>query len=177
MKQWQCKRQCKKFIASIVITMVLVVNVGGALAYLTASSKKSNTIEIAQNEIVAIEEFEQPIPGEKTVKRPQAENVGNVDCYVRAKILLSDSRAESYLEYYYENALGFNYADWSENIDGWLYYQSVLGVGQLTAPIFDHIKLNEAISSEISELHIDVLFESVQSEGFSNPIEAFGTIS
>lgn len=177
MKKIKFKNNYKKIIGSIVITIVLAASVSGVLAYLTDTDKEVNTVTVAHNQIVPVEEFEKPIIGEKTVKKPQAENVGNISCYVRAKILLSDSRAASHIDYYYKNVLGFNTRDWLEENDGWLYYQSVLDVGELTTPIFDHIQLKEAIPSEIDDLSIDVIFESVQSTGSSGPIEAFASIS
>lgn len=177
MKKLQFKNNYKKIIRNIVITVALAASVSGVLAYLTASDKEVNTVTVAHNQIVPVEKFEEPIMGEKTVKEPQAENVGNISCYVRAKILLSDSRAASYIDYYYKNTRGFNTRDWAEENDGWLYYQSVLDVGELTTPIFDHIQLKEAIPSDIDDLSIDVIFESVQSTGYSGPIEAFASIS
>lgn len=161
----------------IVIVVMLAIGVSRTLAYFTATDEKINTIKIAHNQIIPVEEFERPIIGEKTVKKPQAKNVGNIDCYVRARILLSDSRAERSIEYCYKNTLGFNGTDWSENADGWLYYRLALGAGEVTTPVFDHIRLAENVPSEISELNIDVIFESVQSEGFSNAIEAFEAIN
>lgn len=166
-----------KLINIVAMTAMLVTGVGGASAYFTATDEKINAIEIAHNQIIPIEEFEEPIIGKKTVKKPQAKNVGNAECYVRAKILLSDSRAGHSIEYYYKELLGFNDADWLKNADGWLYYQLVLDAGEFTTPVFDSIRLLDTVPGEVNELNIDVIFESVQSNGFSNALEAFEAIT
>lgn len=166
----------KRTVKIILAILSLMICAGGILAYLTATDKKVNTIGIHNNTIEIREEFEKPEPGKKTVKSPKAENTGTVDCYVRARVLLSDSRAASYIEYYNGNQLGWNMDDWEENEDGWLYYKYDLKVGKQTAPIFTHIKLLEELPEELKDVSIDVIFESVQSKTYSDKYEAFRSI-
>ena len=68
---------------------------------------------------------------------------------------------------------GMNTTDWKIGEDGWFYYQNILKTGEKTSPVFTHIQLQENIPDMLKDFTIDVLFESVQSEGFADAHEAF----
>lgn len=78
------------------------------------------------------ESFDPPSPGEKTVKEPRAVNTGKTNCYVRAKVLLSDSRVQSFLTYVNEGNTGEGL--WIKNKDGWLYYDRILETSKKQNP-------------------------------------------
>ena len=148
---------------------------GGVLAYLSDADRALNVLEVGGNTITAEEEFEQPGRGKKTVKKPTAVNTGSNDCYVRARVVLSDSRAADYLTYYNNSTAGFNTASWVEDGDGWMYYKYILKTGEKSDPVFTHIELSH-IPDSLLGFTIDVVFESVQSEGFDNARDAFESL-
>lgn len=153
----------------------LSVGVGGVSAYLTDGDAKGNPFVIAVNTITPEEDFEPPEPGRRTVKAPRAVNTGNAACYVRAKVLLTDSRAEDYLTYYNGESAGMNEEEWKPGKDGWMYRNAVLHPEEQTAPVFTHIYLKENVPGDL-EIGVDVIFESVQSEGFENAADAFRSV-
>lgn len=153
-----------------------LLNVNVIAAYFSDADEKVNTFSVGHNEITIEEEFDPPIKDQKTVKRPTAKNTGRVDCYVRAKVIISDSRACPYFEYYYNDSLGFNTQNWIEGDDGWMYYDSILEVGEKTTPVFTHIKLLDSIPDSFLGFTIDVVFESVQSNDFETAEDAFGAL-
>lgn len=167
----------KKSVLLLLVSLLVIIAVGSVSAYMADAKKKVNTFSIGYNEITTEEEFEETEKGKKTVKKPMARNTGSVDCYVRGKVLLSDSRADDYFEYYCEDVLGFNTQDWVEADDGWMYYTSVLKVGEKTSPVFTHIKLSALIPDALLDFTIDVVFESVQSNDFENAQDAFSALS
>lgn len=148
---------------------------GGIYAYLTEGDAHTNPFSIGQNIITGKEEFDPPQPGKKTRKTPRAVNLGSVDCYVRAKVLLSDSRAESNLTFYDRGKEGFH-PKWKQEEDGWLYYEEILRDEEESEPIFSHIQLEQDMPAEYGEVSVDVVFESVQAEGFSDPVAAFTAV-
>lgn len=154
---------------------ILFLSVTAVCAFFADGDRAVNHMKAGKNEIVIKESFEQPKPGKKTKKEPQIENTGTVDCYVRCKILLSDSRAEPYLHYYTGRDSGFG-EGWKMLDDGWLYYQDILKVSKISKPIFTHIELAEDIPDELKAFEIDVVSESVQAEGFTDAMSAFYAI-
>ncbi len=163
----------KQWLLIFSVLCLLLVAGKGILAYLRDTDQAVNTFVVGNNEISITEEFDPPQKDQKTVKKPVIVNTGMTDGYVRAKVNLSDSRAKDYLSYYYDQSMGMNTTDWKKGTDGWLYYQSILRVGEKTAPLFTHIKVLGSIPDEFWGFSIDVVCESVQSAGFQNAQEAF----
>ena len=166
----------KKFVIFIGVSAAGFV-AAGIGAFLTSAGSRINTIRFGDHAITVREIYVSPVPGEITAKNPRACNSGNVDCYVRAKVLLSDSRAEEYLAYWTDEKPGWNASFWQENGENaWLYYSEILEAGEETAPVFTHIQLKDELPPEVKPLVIDVIFESVQAEGFLSPVDAFTAI-
>ncbi len=171
------KRNRRILIAVLLFAVVQFAGYRAVSAYFTDRGQKNNSVSAGINSVEAEEPFDPPKPGEKTVKAPRAVNTGSVDCYVRGRIVLSDSRAEKFFDYYTDDNEGFNLSKWQEGADGWLYYKDILKVGQKTDPVFTHIRLNDGAEAEGGlEFDLDVMFESVQSDGFSDYKAAFQSI-
>ena len=167
-------RKARLFLLDMAVLSVSIVGVHSIYAYFTHQAALANQVTIGENTIVPEEPFDPPSPGEKTVKEPRAVNTGKTNCYVRAKVLLSDSRVQSFLTCVNEGNTGEGL--WIKNKDGWLYYDRILETSKKTEPIFTHIITNEEIPEELKDFSIDVLFESVQAEGFKNAEDAFAEI-
>ncbi len=159
----------------VIASGVLALSVAAVYAFFADGDRAVNHMKAGKNEIVIKESFEQPKPGKRTKKEPQIENTGTVDCYVRCKILLSDSRAEPYLHFYTGKKSGFG-ESWEMKEDGWLYYQGILQVAKISQPLFTHIELAEEMPDEWKSFEIDVVSESVQAEGFADAVSAFRAV-
>lgn len=166
----------KIFFLLTALICLLMITAEDTTAYLMDAEEKVNTFVIGNNEITIEELFDPPQKGQTTVKKPVIKNIGMTDCYVRARILLSDSRAADYFSYEKDPSFGFQENVWDEAEDGWLYYQPVLKIGETTAPLFTHIRLSDSIPDLFLGFRIDVVCESVQSEGFQNSQEAFSAL-
>lgn len=164
-------------IATVLLFVLLAVIAAAVSAYLADGDRKENHFSVGNNKIIVDETYEPVEPGSKTVKKPQAENTGSVECYVRGRIILSNSRAAEFMDYYMDGSSGMNTEDWREGEDGWFYYQKILNTGEKTSPLFTHIRLKENIPDVLKDFTIDVIFESVQSEGFEDVREAFDAAS
>ena len=149
------------------------VHISPIHAYLEDREEIVNSMVIGENEIIPEEAFETPVRGKKTVKEPKVKNTGTVDCYVRAKVLVSDSRALDYFTYYDDENFGFHTEDWITEEDGWIYYKNILKPGESSSPIFTHILLSNNIPDHLLGFSIDIVFESVQTEHFLNSKDAF----
>lgn len=149
----------------------------GIHAYFADRDRAENELSIGVNRIEPEEPFDPPSPGSRTVKKPMVRNTGNIDCYVRCQILLSDSRAEDYLTYYYGEEPGMNDEDWVPAADGWRYLNAALAPGELSAPVFEEILLSTSIPKELSGFTIDVVYESVQTEGYEKAATAFAAVA
>lgn len=169
-------RKWAAIIAVLFTVTAVLCGIGSVMAYLADGDKAENPFSIGNNTITVEEPFEPVVPGKKTVKRPSAVNTGTIDCYVRAKILLSDSRAGSYITYYHNSTKGMNVKDWKQDLDGWLYYNRSIAPGEQTPALFTHIELKQEIPEGMKDVAIDVVFESVQSDGFEDPKTAFQSI-
>lgn len=166
----------RRILAVLLAVLTLTLGTGLTMAYLADGDTKTNPFSIAVNTIVPEEEFETPVPGQKTVKSPRAVNTGTTDCYVRGKVLLTDSRAEEYISYYTHLNEGMNTGSWTVAADGWMYHEQAVRPGGKTEPVFTHIQLSSRIPDEIRDVAIDVVFESVQSHGSDSAQEAFKAI-
>lgn len=169
-------KRCIIIFSLISFVIAMIFSVPKIYAYFADGDNKDNELRIGYNTIEIKEDFEDPSPGKKTVKKPMAVNTGTVDCYIRGKVTLSDSRVETYIDYYTDSTIGFN-DSWRESSDGWFYYYDILKPSETSDPIFTHIFLAEDCPEELKGFAIDVIFESVQSDGFSNAQKAFLSIN
>ena len=159
------------FYISIAAAAVLMASLS---AYLIDSDTAANNFRIGTNTIEAKEEFTTPAIGEITAKTPRVENTGKVNCYVRAFIFLSDHRVAEYIDYYTNGLKGIRGTGWE---DGYYYYTPVLAPGEETTPLFTGIQLLEELPEELTDVSIDIYFESVQAEGTGDAREAFERIA
>lgn len=160
----------------ILFLFISLFTIRGTVAYFTDADTVVNSFFVDKNAIEAVEEFEPPIKGKRTLKSPAALNTGSTNCYVRAQVIVSDSRAEEYFSFYYNDTEGFNAGDWKEESDGWLYYCKNLKKGEMTTPVFSHVFLSENIPDNLLGFTVDVIFESVQSKGYISARKAFESL-
>ena len=148
---------------------------GGIGAYFSDADTAVNTIPIGYNEIVPEEEFDL----DEGIKTPRAVNTGDVACYVRARITLSDSRAaeEELISYGTEAYDSFDHDYWYDGEDGWLYYYKYIMPGEETMPVITAIEADDALSERYENVTLDVIFESVQSKGYTDAKAAFSDIA
>ena len=142
-----------------------------AYAYLIDRQETVNRIHVVENRTHMEEEFEQPHdhgPGQVIKKKPCIVNDSVIPVYIRVRVQFSNRKAEEQCQ-----PLKIN-SGWKAEEDGYYYYQKTLGPGEKTETIFDNIVIKNTVNKEeLVPFDILVYEESVQSEGFSSPEEAF----
>ena len=143
-------------------------------AYLIDRQETVNRIKIVENKTHIEEEFDPPAdpgPGSVIKKKPCIVNDSVIQVYVRVRVVFSNLDAQAQCE-------PIKIKDsWKTGEDGYYYYQKQLQPGQRTDTVFDNIVIKNIVKKEdLVPFDILVYEESVQSEGFSSPEEAFARL-
>lgn len=146
-------------ICSIIVLSILISTC--IYSYYTYQKSIENTVILAYNEIQVNELYEPPLEMKKGIsfkKEPTIKNVGNIDCYVRVKSLISDSRVENGIN------IDYNLNDFTYNIvDQYYYYNKVLSPGESSKPLFTTVTIhNDAEDIVLEGFDIYIYSESVQ---------------
>lgn len=162
-------KKSKKIIIMIVILLIILTIGTGIYGYFTYNSSKENTIILGYNKIVLSEEYNPPLKMEKGIsftKKPYVTNIGNVNCYVRVKSEVSDSRIEKDLTIDYNSSedVNDNSVDWFYNSqDGYYYYKKEVKPGERTENLFSTVAISETADDLVLDgFDIYVYAESVQ---------------
>lgn len=112
------KKSNKLVVVSAIIVLVVIISTV-IYAYYTYQKSVKNTIILGYNEIQVNEVYNPPLEMKKGItfqKEPTIQNIGNVDCYVRVKYVVSDSRIESGLNIFYnDESLKYNSENFTYN--------------------------------------------------------------
>ncbi len=167
----------------------MVSSFGVTYAYLKSDVSAMNKFKVGETDIKVEEPSYTPpekiYPGLKVDKKPIVKNTGNLSCYVRMRIVFSDSRAEEFceLDWNTDNGSGWKYND----VDGYYYYINVLKPGDSTPPLFKSVKIYETkptpsngdpvatyTAEDIIEFDITPYAESVQAAEKKDYEDAWG---
>lgn len=155
------KSKKKKLILVIIIVTLIIATSLGIYGYFTYKESVTNSMNLGYNKIQINENYIPPLTIEKGIsyqKEPYVSNIGNVDCYVRMKSVVSDSRVEQYL------TIDYNTEDYTYNSeDGYWYYKVPIGKGERTASLFTTVSIAQDADDIILDgFDIYVYAESVQ---------------
>lgn len=159
----------------LVVLILLVISVFipslVAFAYFTDGDSTVNSASIGGNNITIIEAFEpEPIePGQVIHKEVQIHNEGPNRCYVRARVVFSDSIVGEYAD------IDWNLTDWVYNAsDEYYYYTSSIEKNESTSCLMTTISLDDNMPQEnVKDVEVIVYAESYQAEGFDSYQEAW----
>lgn len=151
----------KKISIVVIIAILLSVGTVATYAYLTRNRQVENNIKLGYNKIELNEVYNPPLTMAKGIsfqKEPYVTNTGNVDCYVRVKSVISDSRVTEAL------TIDYDTENWTyNNTDGYWYYNKVLVPGRATDRLFTTVTIAEDAPDLILDgFDIYVYAESVQ---------------
>lgn len=143
--------------------LVLVVSVGGTLAFLAVRSAQLNntfTPGVVTSQVIAAEQ-------ERSVK-----NTGDVDAYIRAAVTVNwVSKAANDNTTYglrpverEDYSLTINATDWVAHTDGYYYYKHRVAPGDTTQPLVTDIT-TLSTAPEGYTLAVEVAAEAVQANG------------
>ena len=159
-----------------VLAFCLLAGAAGSMvyAYLIDRQETVNRIKIVENKTHIEEEFDPPTdpgPGSVIKKKPCIVNDSVIPVYVRVRVVFSNLDAQAQCE-------PLKIKDsWKTGEDGYYYYQKQLQPGLRTDTVFDNIVIKNTVKKEnLVPFDMLVYEESVQSEGFSSPEEAFSRL-
>lgn len=166
-------KKSKKVIIMFVILLLAFIMGTSIYGYVTYRASRENTIILGYNKISLNEEYTPPLNMEEDLKqgrevsftkKPYVTNTGSVDCYVRVKAEISDSRVKKYLTIDYNSSedMNDNAVDWYYK-DGYYYYKKILKPGENTKPLFTTVIIaGDADNIVLEGFDIYVYAESVQ---------------
>lgn len=161
-KRFEETRKFNKKIFIIIFIIIALVAISiKVYAYLIHKDTVENDIVLGYNTISLQENYEPPLTIEKGIsfkKEPFVTNTGNVDCYVRIKSLISDSRVADGL------TIDYNTEDYTYNDeDGYWYYKKAIKPGERTSSLFTTVSISgDADDKVLDGFDIYVYAESVQ---------------
>ena len=110
----------KKKVAIIMLIILLIIaSTVVVYAYFTSRASVKNTIVLGYNKIQVNENYVPPLSMDKGIsftKEPYVTNTGTVDCYVRVKSVISDSRVADHI------TIDYNTTDFTYNADDGYWY-------------------------------------------------------
>ena len=147
-------------IAIATIAAIIAISMQ-AYAYLIHKDSVENDMVLGYNKIALQENFEPPLTMDKGIsfkKEPYVTNTGNVDCYVRVKSVISDSRVADGI------TINYNTEDYTYNAeDGYWYYNQAISPGQETSKLFTTVTISDEADDRVLDgFDIYVYAESVQ---------------
>ena len=166
-------KKLKKVIIMIMILLIALMIGTSIYGYFIYTASKENTIVLGYNKIALNEEYTPPLNMEEDLKqgrevsftkKPYVTNTGSVECYVRVKAEISDSRVKEYLTIDYNSSedMNDNAVDWYYK-DGYYYYKKILKSGENSKPLFTTVTISGDADNVVLEgFDIYVYAESVQ---------------
>ena len=163
-------KKASAFILTAALIAAGLPGIGRTSSYLTDSESVVNPVRPGCNETTITEDFPESPPKNPesgpvynktvTINAPKSSGY-NVDCYVRARILYSNSDLGDAV------ILSGMDSSWVHASDGWYYYTKKLSEGGTTAPLFtkvqfDPSKLTRDTRKYAEDFSISIYEESVQ---------------
>lgn len=159
-------RRQKTGMLLIAIALLLTVAVGGTIAYLAASAGPvTNTFTPGNVPPEVVEEFDGSVKKNVAIK-----NGGNVDAYIRAKVIFTWQDASGNV-YGQLPVAGKDYTiswtedGWVKGSDGFYYHQAAVAPNGKTGVLFTGCAPVAGKAPEGYTLHVEVLAQSIQADG------------
>ena len=156
------------------LLLIFLVTVGGTLAYLVAETgtlTNKFTAGTVPNEVV------EEIDKDNNKNNVAIKNIGTVDAYVRAEVVVTWVNKENdKMVYYTKPVKGTDYTiswigteeggGWTAGKDGVYYYTSPVAAGAVTKPLFTGCAL-KGTAPEGYDLSVEVMAQTIQAKGMS----------
>lgn len=163
----------KKSIGILILTIAVifaVVKGGTSLAYFFSQKNYDSSYQLSKIQTQIDEEFKRE-SGNIYKKNPKIKNIGENDCVVRVRIVITPSSAEQNL------TLDGLYGNekWAYNkSDGYYYYQGVLATNQVTESIFEKVIIADV--EKMADFDIIVYNEAIQVNAYNDAGEKLSAL-
>ena len=169
----------KTVVLLIAIAVLLTVTVGGTVAYLAASTQP--VVNVFTPGSVG-GEIEETLEGQ-VKKNVTGRNTGNVDAYIRAKIVVTWQNSAGDV-YPVMPVAGTDYTindgtdkGWTKGNDGFYYYNGKngdngkVGAGASTGNLIDTCSPVEGKAPSGYTLHVEILAQAIQADGWPEDVD------
>ena len=164
------KRQ-NRWVMVLAMGMILGLPLAGIAAYFVTGHVRVNPVTVGGSHIRIDEEFipEPIVPGKRIRKKVSIHNEGPNACYVRARVLFSDSDMGQYSD------IDWDLSDWIyDGSEEYYYYQKPIAPGEDTSCLMTGIYIQpDTPEDEIKNVDVIVYAESYQADGFQDYEEAW----
>ena len=165
------KKKIPVLVLGLAILGCTLFSISTITAYLADGDSARNPIVVGGNHISIEEDFQPEAikPVGKITKKVRIKNEGPNRCFIRARVVFSDSQIGQYAN------IDWNLKDWFyDSTDEYYYYTSALDREDVTSWLMTAIQFNENMPAEdIEEVDVIVYAESYQSFGFLDYKEAW----
>jgi hypothetical protein len=163
-------KQRKYIIFSLLAFLLCIFFVPTLHAYLSDHEIIQNEISLGGVNLEIMEDFQPPQslrPGISFQKKVSVKNRGPGECFLRIRVVVSDSDMEKQLSFDY------NTEDY-EKKEGYYYYKKCLFPGQCASELFHKVTIPENASEEVlKNFDIFILAEGCQGKNFENYFDAW----
>lgn len=165
----------KSGVLLIAAVLLLVMAVGGTIAYLaTSTDPVVNTFTPGSTDITVDEEFDGKVKTDVAI-----ENNGTVDAYIRVKVLFTWQDASGNVygtlpkvnEHY---TIEWKLDGWDEGSDGFYYYTTPVAAEGTTGILFTNCQPVAESEPEGYDLHVEILAQSIQAQPTNVVVEKWG---
>jgi len=165
----------KKTLLLISLAMVLVLAIGGTIAFLATNTQDvKNSFAPSQVSCVVEETFENNVKTNVTVK-----NTSDIDAYLRAAVVVTWQNANGDVlgvapvkdkDFTMELGDGWD----TDTTDGYYYYPNAVKPGASTTELITECKVLKAAPEAGYTLHVEIIASAIQAEGISSTIPEIG---
>lgn len=161
----------KSFLLLIAIAALLIMTVGGTVAYLvTSAGPVENKFEPVEVTTEIVEGFDGKVKQNVAIK-----NTGDIPVYVRAKVVANWCDKNGNIVAPWTDNIKYNTTNWTKGSDGYWYYKGAVGVESSTANLFDSYSYKFTdIPDGADHLEMTIVHQSVQAEPDDAVTELWG---
>lgn len=163
----------KSFLLLIAIAALLIMTVGGTVAYLVTSDgpveNKFEPVEVTTG-------IDEDFTNTTVKKNVKITNTGDIPVYVRAKVVANWCDKNGNIVAPWTDNIKYNDTKWTKSTsDGYWYYKGAVEVGSSTANLFDSYSYKFTdIPDGADHLEMTIVHQSVQAEPDDAVTELWG---
>lgn len=173
----------RKLILVAAVTAVLLTAIYGTLAYFTAEGKTANVITAGNIKMALHQETADGkpsssnvgglMPGQIVDRIVYVENTGDNAFYSRIKLKPAVRSQNGTVLSFDQISLDIDTVNWKLGADGWYYYQSAMGKGSTSKPLFKQVGFAPAMGNDYmnASVSIEVVAQAVQCANNGDSVE------
>lgn len=170
---WRWKKVLRTILGLLTLTGLLLISVGGTIAYFQGTSSLKNQFTVAEMAPAVVETFDKNTKSNVSVR-----NDGDVDAYIRVMLVFQwkDSDGTILLETPTPTEADYTLTmpkntNWTLGSDGYYYYTLPMAVGESTEELITSLAPKTPTGNKI--LSVDVVAQAIQAKPVAAPEEVW----